>query len=236
MALVDGKLEEAEALLEKAWPYFGDACIDESESISVPILWADLKLRQEDSQAVVTRLDSQARMKTASPILCQFYALALQNCGEFEVARKYLIEIGSRYDKNPNFRFLLAGVMVQLEDKNAAIQVLETVVGPSCAGGSCGTGAKHPASMRMLTALLLERNGKGDLNQAGQILMHLERALSGHLSKNDLLMTARYHRLCNDEAAAELAENEAERLSDVEQDALAAAGPSIGSTGEKAVL
>lgn len=232
--LFKGEFEQARDLLEKAWSAFGDDFLDEAQSLSVPLLWADAMLALEKPNDVVLKLEPLADPRDGRPLVSQVYALALEAAGRLEEAKKFLVKAGSRFDRMPNFPFLLARVMEQMGDWQGAINVLESKVGPKCAGGSCGPNQKHPASMRMLIALYLEH--KQNLSAAGDLLMHLESALKGNLSRSDLLMAAEYHRQTGDDEAAVAAEEAAARLDELEGTGLEQDVTSTLSAGNKAVL
>jgi len=233
-AKFDGDYELARDLFAKAWPHFGDIALDHSQTLSIPTLWADVMLELGESEEVIRCLEPLADPKNDFPLMSQTYALALEDAGHYPEAKKFLVSAGSRFNHSANFPFLLSRVMVSMDDANGAINVLEHTAGAACSSGNCGTGIKHPASIRMLISLYLS-HGK-NLPRVGELLMHLESGLKGMLSKEDLLMTAEFHRLSGDSEAEAAAREEAASLKEGTDSGLQQAIGSANSSNQSAVL
>lgn len=233
-AIVENDAETARDCLERCWHTLGDGNLDDAGTLSVPGLWGEVMLTLQRPEVVIDRLDALAQPNNKRPHLCQIYALALEAANRLEEAKAFLVVAGTSFTRNPNFHFLLARVMEQKGETQGAIDVLERLVGPSCGSGNCGGQIKHPASIRLLVSLYLAH----DLNKSrvGDLLLHLEEALQGRLSRQDLMMAAVYHRKCGDEMGAAHAEEAAARLSSLEGSGLEIDVTKSVASGEAAIL
>lgn len=213
--LLEEKWAGAREDFEAAWTTFGDQALDRAGSLSMPLLWAEAVLGQGDAGALLDRLREQAMPAAGNPDLTYLYAQALVQAARLEDARDLLLAARQRYPSRQDFPHALAELLADMEERQAAIRVLELAVAPSCASGSCSRPPLHPPSLRLLATLHLDAVEKGEggsLQRVEDLLFWLNHGLGGRLQAADLRLVARYHQLAGDSEAAEEARRKAVEL------------------------
>lgn len=208
--LAQGDHLGAREAFEAVWDAFGDGPVDRSGALSIPLLWADAVAATGDLEPVVDRLAAVVSSTDATAEVAERYAEAQLATGRHEAARDGLAVAKARFPKNPVFDYLHAVAQAKVGDRPAAIAELDAMLAPCCRGGSCGTTRAYPPALRLLIGLRLE---EGTIDRSLQDLMTLQLGLlEGRVITEDWLLRARYFELAGDEAAADDARAEAERL------------------------
>lgn len=211
--LLQGRFEEARDDFEAVWPALGDLPLDLSGALSVPALWAEAQLALEEPEPVLERLQDVGDAEGEDPVLAMLFGQALLAAEQYEEAADHFRRaIASGLGTSPDFPFHLALALARIDQRRQAVDLLETSIAPSCAGGSCGSQAKHLPSFRLLARLYLEAGDAGSADRAGELLELLNRAQGGKATAPDQRLMARYYALHGDTEAAAQAEAEAERL------------------------
>lgn len=204
-----GDAEEAREDLEAAWEGLDDGPLDAVGSVSVPSLWAEAALASDDREAVLARLADLAEPARGRREICFLYATALvEAVGEGAI--DYLGRAVRRFSNDPRFVRLLALQLAEAGRLEEGISVLESTVGPSCAGGKCGAPRKHLPSIRALADLYLREGER--IERAGELMAIVAHGRGGRLTAEDHAVLATYYERKGDDEAAEVSRSEAERL------------------------
>jgi len=248
LRLMHGDHAGARQDLEAAWEELGEAPVDRAGSLTVPALWAEAALAEDDHDAVLDRLGELADPRRGGhPDVTALYARSLLATEQLDTARSLLLLAVDRHPKRQDFPLALAQVLDRLGERELGIHCLETAVTPSCAGGTCNRPPLHVPSARTLAALHLDAGdaGEGDVKRhgtrAGELLQHVAAAQGGRFNLQDLRLLARFQEYRGDAAAAEEVRRgiaELERASirrgdDDEDDGLTVSAVGVG--GELAV-
>lgn len=227
--LAQGQFEAASADLEIAWETFGDQPLDRAGHLSIPALWGEAQMAQENTSAVVERLHELADPQGTDLETFKVFAQALLAEEHFEEAGRLLAVAWNHHPKVLDFPFLLATSLRALERPADAINTLESVVAPSCGPGGCNVGAPHMPSMVALIHLHIE---SGDPDRARELLELLTGLRGGQLGREELLLMAKYYDRVGDEEAARKVRERAEHASSAP--VAQAAAPTLG--GKRAAL
>jgi tetratricopeptide (TPR) repeat protein len=212
LRLMHGDPGGARRDLEAAWAELGDAPVDRAGSLTLPALWAEATLADDDPEAVLDRLAEQADPRRGGhPDVTALYSRALISTERLQEARKLLAAAVEIHPKRQDFSHALARVLDRVGERGLAIACLETAIAPSCAGGTCSRPPLHVPSARALVALHLDAGeaGEGNVKQAGrragEMLQHVANAQGGRFTLPDLRLLARFQDYRGDaEAAAEV--------------------------------
>ncbi|MCB1054507.1 MAG: tetratricopeptide repeat protein [Acidobacteria bacterium] len=211
--LLQGRFAEARDDLEAVWPALGERPLDLGSALSVPALWAEAELALGEPGAVIDRLEELGDAEGDDAGLALLYGQALLAAERpAEAAEHFQNALASGLGAGPDFPLHLALALARLDRRPQAVDVLETSIAPSCAGGSCGTQTKHLPSFRVLAELYLAEGSPRSVDRAGELLEMLNRAQGGSGTARDQRLMARYFELHGDEEAAAGALEEAERL------------------------
>ena len=194
-----GRVEEAQADFEKAWEALGDEPLDASQSLSVPILWAETAAVLGQHEQVVERLSELGAADRRQPVLAHVLGRALIELGRLDEAYKHLRGCVRAFPREQVFAHLLAEVLVANGEAAAAIHVLERAVAPSCAGGGCRAPALHLPAARLLAGLHLDEGSS--TKRPRELLGFIAAGLKGRLEWGDLVLLARCERQDGDEEA-----------------------------------
>ncbi len=209
------RLEDAVAQLESVQKRLGDKALDEAGALSLPMVWAEAKLRLGHSDEVVARLEPLADPRQGAEVLLVLYARALQDAERWQDAKKFLSSVYKAHVENPVYCVMLAQVVATMGDLEAGIELLEKRVDAGRRYTSGSGISPHPAPVRALVGLYLEETKT--IGKAGEQLLQLEQMLKGQLTREDWLLTARYYELMGDSEnaafAAEAAESAEQALS-----------------------
>jgi hypothetical protein len=134
----------------------------------------------------------------------------LEREGRDEELHPFLIKAATKFELVREFPLRLARLLERGGDWQRAMQCLEGVVLPSCSGGQCGPGGKHPASIRALIGLYLTHDVQ--LKRVGELLGHLEQALGGKLAAADYRLMADYQDKLDNPKLAERARQVAQQM------------------------
>ncbi len=208
--LASGQPAGAASDFETAWPALGDAPLDLTGELSVPVLWAEAMLAGGRPRPVIERLAELADPVAAAP-LCERYAQALLVAERFTEARDFLAAAIAGNPVRPVFGYQLARALDQLGERPAAIDCLETAIAPSCTTG-CAPRAKHLPSLRALASLYMDDDSHPE--RVRELMTIVAQSLGGHLTGRDHSLLARYYQQIGDDEAAEKATAEAGRLSE----------------------
>lgn len=195
-----GDYQPAREDFEAVWETLGDEPVDLAQTLSVPGLWAEAMLGLEKTGELVERLDGVADPSHGDPTLCAYYAVALVKEEKLEEAERFLVKAVSVFPQNPDFSYQLAALFKRGGRTAEAIDVLETSIMPSCSSGTCGQVPKHLPSFRALARLYLDE--RRSPKRVHELLDHIGLALGGQLGREDHVLTAEYHELIGDAAAA----------------------------------
>ncbi len=206
--LATGDAEGAASDLEAAWPELGDQALDLAGELSVPVLWADAMLALGNPRPVIERL-ADLLDPIAAPALCERYAQALLDAGDFEEVRDFLSAAIKRNPSRDLFAYQLAKALGKLGQRDAAIDCLEAAIAPSCKSG-CAPRARFLPSFRALASLYLEDGGQP--GRAREILKLVAQTLGGRITHRDHTLLAEYYRQVGDEEAAARARDRARQL------------------------
>lgn len=201
--------EEAVAWFERIQQDLGDTPLDEAGTLCLPLVWAEAKLRLDKPEEAIARIEPLADPRNGEEGMLFLYARALQAADRLQDAKRFLAQTYKLRTGNPLFCVMLAQVVAEMGDWDAAVDLLEKRVdaGRRYASGS-GISA-HPAPIRALAALYLEQTKT--LPKAGEQLLQLEQMLKGLLTREDWLLTARYYELIGDDENAAFASEAAEQ-------------------------
>jgi len=227
--LAYGLFEEATEDLEAAWEELGDEPLDRAGHLSIPALWGEAQLAQENSASLVERLRELADPRGLDLETLKVYAQALLIEESFEEASRFLAAAWNDHPQVSDFPFLLAAALCGQDRHGDAIGILEEVVTPSCGPGGCNVGAPHFPSMIALINLHLE---SGDPERARELLELLTGMRGGQLGREELMLMARYYDRVGDEDMAREVRERAEHASSAP--AAQAPTPTVG--GKQAAL
>jgi tetratricopeptide (TPR) repeat protein len=213
--LAHGQFQGATADFDVAWEDLGDEPLDHAGNLSIPALWGEARLAQEDSSSVVERLRGIANPQGSDLETSKIYAQALLLERDFEEASGFLGEAWNFHPKVLDFPLLLSTALRGLDRPTDAIAILETVVAPSCGPGGCNVGAPHLPSMVTLIKLHLE---SGDPERARELLELLTGMRGGQLGREELLLMAQYYDRIGDEESSQQIRRRAEHASSAPMD------------------
>lgn len=225
-----GRLEDAVAQLESVQERLGDKALDEAGALSLPMVWAEAKLRLGHSEDVAARLEPLADPRHGADGLLILYARALQDAERLQDAKKFLTLAYKAHVESPMYCVLLAQVVAMMGDFEAAVDLLEKRIDAGRRYTSGSGISPHPAPVRALVALYLQETKT--IAKAGEQLLQLEQLVKGQLTREDWLLTARYYELMGDNENAAFA---AEAAESAEQAQAQAAFQTLRA-GDQAVL
>jgi tetratricopeptide (TPR) repeat protein len=225
--------EGARELLEQAWLALGDGPLDATDSLSIPLLWAEAaRAGGLDADEIVERLSSLSPPIDERPTLAALYADTLLVGGRLKEARELLGFTLRRFPSNPELSLLMARALAASGEPERAIDGLEALVGPACRGGRCAPGRLHLPSVRELSRLYLDK--EAGHQRVGELMAVVARNQGGLLSAADHEILARWYQQTGETEAATHCAAEARRLAGQAAEELSAAP--LPPPGQRPVL
>lgn len=206
--ILSKRYSDAIPLLEKIWDVFGDEPMDLAESVSVPALWSECKLRIHEWDDLVQRVEEQAKPEGGDAGTSLAYGLALDHLNRTEQAVEHFHGAAKRFQL-PDFAFHLARILNREGEWQSSVTLLEKQLAPSCQTG-CHAGPLHFPSLHLLVDILIEHRVGWD--RAEDLLRIGDRRLQGFKSRDHLLAWSRFLDASERGQEAESLRQQAEKL------------------------
>lgn len=208
LRLLVGDISAARQDLEACWQDWGDDTLDLADTLSLPGLWAEAKLIEQDFDDIVQRLPELAQPETGRLDVVLPYAQALVLSQRLDEAAPFLREAMGHFPSNQEFPQLYAVTLAGSGNPQEAMACLEMAIAPSCASGHCSKPAMHMPSLQMLLSLHVSTgDDEGRLRKLANLFVEHRR---GQLSGDDHRLLAAVHHKLGEDIAEQLALEKAE--------------------------
>ncbi len=203
LRLLVGDISAARQDFEACWQAWGDDTLDLADTLSLPGLWAEAKLIEQDFDDIVQRLAELAQPDNGRLDVALPYAQALVLSQRLDEAAPFLRDAMGYFPSNQDFPQLYAVTLAGSGNAQEAMACLEMAIAPSCASGHCSKPPMHIPSLQMLLSLhVTSGSDEGRLRKLATLLVEHRR---DQLSGEDHRLLAAVHHKLGDGIAEQLA-------------------------------